>query len=151
MLLFISSLTFLLSRSQWVHIFNKPVTAIELFSTLCVGATACLISCLRRTSSLVFGQQKNKTYISVDAVWMALSSSLCSLRHRGRGKCSAVSCCSLTAEYRPLRLIHLVNKSGLARVTRSAANRRAKTESWQPMAALGSPGGGAKREETESL
>lgn len=44
------SLTFLLSRSQWEHIFMRFVTANELFPTVSVGATACLIACFHRNS-----------------------------------------------------------------------------------------------------
>lgn len=42
------SLTFLLSRSQWEHIFNRLVIDKGLFSTFSGGASACLISNLRR-------------------------------------------------------------------------------------------------------
>lgn len=78
---------------------------------------------------------------------MAVSFSLCSLRHWV--KCSAVSCCSPTAEYRPLSLIHSVNKSRLVWSTCSTANQAAKTASQPPMAAGGARVGGAKREEKE--
>lgn len=80
---------------------------------------------------------------------MAVSFSLCSLRHWV--KCSAVSCCSPTAEYRPLSLIHSVNKSRLVWLTCSAANQEAKTASQQPMAAGGARVGGATREEGEGV
>lgn len=66
---------------------------------------------------------------------MAVSSSLCSLRHWV--KCSVVSCCSPTAEYRPLSLIHSVNKTSLAWLTCPAANQVAKTASPQPIASGG--------------
>lgn len=89
---------------------------------------------------------------------MAVSSSLCSLRHWA--KCSAVSCCSPTAEYRPPLLIHSVNKSRLVRLTCAAANRVAKTASARPMAvgrrkrgrseALRRKRGGPKREQREN-
>lgn len=78
---------------------------------------------------------------------MAVSSSLCSLGHWV--KCSVVSCCSPTAEYRPLSFIHSVNKSSVGWSTRSAANRVTKTTSARPMAAGGQHGGGATREEEE--
>lgn len=110
-------LTFLLSRSQWEHIFSRFVIDKELFSTFSDGATACLISSLRRKSLVIF-KIKN-------LFLMAVFPRLCSLRHWA--KCSTVSCCSPVAEYRPTSLVHSVNKSGLVWLTCAATIRRSKT------------------------